>query len=144
MKSLPIGIRGSGTTKTRALRSGPAKRTSRAKTIVLLRPVSAAAHNLDAFERLLWWLFAGSAGAATRATVLKAIRDEPRNAQQLSQSLDLDYTTIRHHLKVLEQNHIVIAEGETYGRLYFLSDSMEAHWSTLEAILEKARRRVRR
>ena len=111
---------------------------------MLLRPALVAAHNLDAFERLLWWLFAGSAGAATRAMVLKAIRDEPRNAQQLSQSLDLDYTTIRHHLKVLEQNHIVIAEGETYGRLYFLSDSMEAHWSALEAILEKARRRARR
>jgi len=141
---LPLAIKESGPTKTRALRSTPTKHASRTKTIVLLRPMSAAAHNLDAFERLLWWLFAGSAGAATRAQVLKAIREEPRNAQQLSQSLDLDYTTIRHHLKVLEQNHIVIAEGETYGRLYFLSDSMEAHWSALEAILEKARRRERR
>jgi len=141
---LPIAIKGSGTTKTRTIRSAPTRQASRTKTIVLLRPTSATAHNLDAFERLLWWLFAGSAGAATRATVLKAIREEPRNAQQLSQSLDLDYTTIRHHLKVLEQNHIVIAEGETYGRLYFLSDSMEAHWSALEAILEKARRREQR
>jgi len=96
---------------------------------------------LDAFERLLWWLFAGSAGAKTRAQVLQAIRQEPRNAQQLSQALGLDYTTVRHHLKVLQQNHIVITEGESYGRMYFLSDSMEAHWNNLQAILDKAKRR---
>ena len=96
---------------------------------------------MDAFERLLWWLFAGSAGAKTRAQVLEAIRQEPRNAQQLSQALGLDYTTVRHHLKVLQQNHIVITEGESYGRMYFLSDAMEAHWNNLQAILDKAKRR---
>jgi len=96
---------------------------------------------LDAFERLLWWLFAGSVGAATRADVLRAIREQPRNAQQLSQALGVDYSTVRHHLRVLEQNHVVVTQGETYGKLYFVSESMEAHWSALEAILEKTRRR---
>jgi len=96
---------------------------------------------VDAFERLLWWLFAGSAGAKTRSLVLNAIKEEPRNAQQLSEALGLDYTTVRHHLKVLEQNRIIVTEGESYGKLYFLSDSMEAHWSNLQAILEKARRK---
>jgi len=110
-------------------------------TILLLRPKSAAFRDLDAFERLLWWLFAGSVGAATRAQVLGAIRREPRNAQQLSQELGLDYTTVRHHLKVLEQNHIVVTEGETYGKLYFVSDAMEAHWPMLEEILEKTNKR---
>jgi DNA-binding transcriptional ArsR family regulator len=99
---------------------------------------------LDAFERLLWWLFAGSAGARTRAEVLNAVKEEPRNAQQLSQALGLDYTTVRHHLKVLEQNRIVITEGDSYGKLYFLSDMMEAHWQQLEAILQRATRRGNR
>jgi len=99
---------------------------------------------LDAFERLLWWLFAGSVGAATRAQVLGAIRQEPRNAQQLSQALGLDYTTVRHHLKVLEQNRIVVTEGETYGKLYFVSDSMEAHWPMLQEILQKTKNRRRK
>jgi len=113
-------------------------------TIALLRPQTAAGRVLDAFERLLWWLFAGSAGAKTRAEVLEAIKEEPRNAQQLSQALGLDYSTVRHHLKVLQQNHIVITEGESYGKMYFLSDAMEAHWGTLQAILEKASRRGQR
>jgi DNA-binding transcriptional ArsR family regulator len=106
-----------------------------------LPPRQSANAAVDAFERLLWWLFAGSTGAKTRSLVLNAIKEEPRNAQQLSEALNLDYTTVRHHLKVLEQNRIVVTEGDSYGKLYFLSESMEAHWPNLLAILEKARRR---
>ncbi len=94
--------------------------------------------SMDSFERLLWWLFAGSAGARTRALVLFNLRDQPKNAQQLSQSLHLDYTTVRHHLRVLEANKIVLAEGEKYGRIYFVSETMESHWQTLEGILKRA------
>lgn len=94
---------------------------------------------MDSFERLLWWLFAGSAGARTRAQVLFSIREQPRNAQQLALQLHLDYTTVRHHLKVLEANKIVLTEGEKYGKIYFISEAMEAHWGKLEEILRKAR-----
>lgn len=92
---------------------------------------------MDAFERLLWWLFAGSTGANTRLQVLRAIREQPRNAQQLSQLLHLDYTTIRHHLGVLEKNRLVLTEGEKYGKLYFVSEVMEANWAKLEDIVSK-------
>lgn len=112
--------------------------------ILLLRPAYDERLALDPFERLLWWLFAGSTGAPTRAEVLKAIRDQPRNAQQLSQALGLDYTTVRHHLKVLADNRIIVTEGDAYGRLYFLSDSMEAHWPALDAILARAGGKRRR
>jgi DNA-binding transcriptional ArsR family regulator len=69
--------------------------------------------------------------------VLNAVREQPRNAQQLSQALSLDYTTIRHHLGVLEKNRLVLTEGDKYGKLYFLSELMEANWGKLEAITEK-------
>ncbi len=92
---------------------------------------------MDAFERLLWWLFAGSTGAKTRLTVLSAIREQPRNAQQLSQALNLDYTTVRHHLQVLEKNNLVLTEGERYGKIYFVSDVMESNWGKLESIMGK-------
>lgn len=92
---------------------------------------------MDSFERLLWWLFAGSAGARTRALVLFSLRKEPRNAQQLSLALHVDYTTVRHHLKVLESNRLVLTEGEKYGKVYFVSENMEAHWDKLEAILKR-------
>ena len=92
---------------------------------------------MDSFERLLWWLFAGSAGARTRALVLLSIRKEPRNAQQLSLALQLDYTTVRHHLRVLESNRLVLTEGGNYGKVYFVSENMETHWDKLETILKR-------
>jgi DNA-binding transcriptional ArsR family regulator len=88
----------------------------------------------DSFERLLWWLFAASAGASTRNLVLSSIRENPRNAQQLSHDLKLDYSTVRHHLRVLETNNLVVAEGEKYGRMYFVSETMESRWDKLETI----------
>lgn len=94
---------------------------------------------MDSFERLLWWLFAGSAGARTRALVLTSIKQEPRNAQQLSIALHVDYTTVRHHLRVLESNRLVLTEGEKYGKVYFVSENMEAHWDKLEAILKRTK-----
>jgi DNA-binding transcriptional ArsR family regulator len=89
---------------------------------------------LDSFERLLWWLFAGSVGAGTRKLVLLSLKDNPRNAQQLSKDLKLDYTTVRHHLRVLEQNNLVVAEGAKYGRVYFVSETMESRWGSMENI----------
>ncbi len=92
---------------------------------------------MDSLERILWWLFAGSAGADTRTRVLRAIREQPRNAQQLAQALGLDYTTVRHHLRVMEKNGLVTTTGDRYGRLYFLSGSMESHWDIFEGILQQ-------
>lgn len=96
---------------------------------------------MDSFERLLWWLFAGSAGASTRKLVLFSIKEKPRNAQQLAVALKLDYTTVRHHLRVLESNRLVLTVGEKYGKVYFVSESMEAHWDKLLEIVQKNRER---
>lgn len=94
---------------------------------------------MDAFERLLWWLFAGSVGARSRRDIVYALREQPRNAQQLSEQLGLDYTTVRHHLSLLEKNRILLTEGEKYGKVYFLSETMDSHWAQLEAILDRTR-----
>lgn len=75
--------------------------------------------------------------------MLFSIKEEPRNAQQLSIALNLDYTTVRHHLKVLESNRLVLTAGEKYGRVYFVSDSMEAHWGKLLEIIQKNRQNQR-
>jgi DNA-binding transcriptional ArsR family regulator len=97
---------------------------------------------VDSFRRMLWWLFLSSAGAPTRTRIVRALRDEPRNAQQLSVALRLDYTTVRHHLGVLSRNRLLETGGDRYGQLYFLSPTLEERWADLEAVT--ARRETRR
>jgi len=95
-----------------------------------------SADALDSVERVLWWLFGSSAGASTRTRLMLAIREKPRNALQLAEALDVDYTTVRHHLRVLAKNGLVTTVGERYGQVYFPSSSMESHWSVFERIAQ--------
>lgn len=53
-------------------------------------------------EGVLWYVFASTRGGENRARILRAVDDQPRNANRLAEELDLDYTTVRHHLGVLE------------------------------------------
>ncbi len=94
---------------------------------------------MDSFSRILWWLFASSAGARTRARVLVAIRAEPRNAQQLATELGIDYTTVRHHLKVLSENRLIEGSGQHYGQVYAVAGPVEARWSEIEQIIRRHR-----
>ena len=79
-------------------------------------------------KNLLWYLIAGTKGGETRGRIIEFLKDTPSNANQLSEKLNLDYKTIRHHLGVLEKNKITTAvnKGE-YGAVYFLSDEMQAN-----------------
>lgn len=102
---------------------------------------TAAGDSVDSVERILWWLFGSSIGATTRVRVLLAIREQPRNAQQLAEALGLDYTTVRHHLRVLGKNGITTTAGERYGQVYFLSPATESHWQIFERIVESVKAR---
>lgn len=58
---------------------------------------------MNAMKRLLWWLLAGSVGGVNRGRLLEELFRTPRNANELSKLLTLDYKTICHHLDVLEK-----------------------------------------
>jgi len=88
-------------------------------------------------KRVLWWLIAGTKGGVNRARMIKALNDRPYNANQLSEVLGLDYKTIRHHLKVLSENNVVTSTGDSYGTMYFLSQTMEENYTLFEEIWEK-------
>ncbi|MFB6188686.1 MAG: winged helix-turn-helix domain-containing protein [Halapricum sp.] len=87
-------------------------------------------------EGVLWQLLASSRGADTRVRLLRAIEDRPRNPNQLADALGMDYTTIRHHLRVLEDNNVVEASSDDYGAVYLLTDQLRVHWDTVEEIFE--------
>jgi DNA-binding transcriptional ArsR family regulator len=91
----------------------------------------------ESIERVLWWLIAGTKGGGTRAIVISALKEMPRNANQLANDLELDYKTIRHHLEVLAKNGIVNATGKGYGTTYFLSSDVNNGYPVFEEIWKK-------
>lgn len=86
-------------------------------------------------EAVLWYVLASSRGGPNRGRILRALDEEPRNANQLAEALDLDYTTIRHHLEVLEKNNVVDSSGNDYGAVYLPTPQCRQHWDTVEEIL---------
>jgi len=54
---------------------------------------------------------------------------------QLADKLELNYKTVRHHLKMLTENNIITSTGKNkYGELYFLSNKMEENYHTFQNI----------
>ncbi len=88
-------------------------------------------------RKLLWWLLAATRGGLNRARILSLLHERPYNTNQLSKALKLDYKTIKHHLRVLEKNNLIVSAGERYGKMYFLSEIMEENYDLFEEILDK-------
>jgi len=85
----------------------------------------------------LWWLIAGTKGGVARGRIILAIKDIPRNANQLAEVLGMDYKSMRQHLKVLEKNKLVVPVGSGYGITYLLSTEMEENFGEFEKIWER-------
>lgn len=90
-------------------------------------------------KRLLWYLIAGTKGGYNRARIIKCLQNRPYNANQLADKLNLDYKTIRHHIRVLEDNKIIVSSGDKYGAVYFISKGMENNLEDFEEIWKSVR-----
>jgi DNA-binding transcriptional ArsR family regulator len=85
-------------------------------------------------EKALWYLLAGTRGAENRVRIVRTLDERPRNANQLAESMGVDYNTVRHHLDMLLEHDVVETGGGDYGTLYFLTDRFERHRETFERI----------
>jgi DNA-binding transcriptional ArsR family regulator len=86
-------------------------------------------------KQILWYLLNGTRGGFTRAQLIDAIRKKPQNANQLAKTLNLDYKTIQHHLRVLTQHRMftIINKGN-YGAMYFIGPELEQHMQLFDDI----------
>lgn len=87
-------------------------------------------------DGVLWYLLASSRGGDTRAQLLRVLDERPRNANELAEELDVDYTTVRHHVDVLMENNVLEKSGDEYGAVYLFTDQAEANRDTLEEVLD--------
>jgi DNA-binding transcriptional ArsR family regulator len=65
-------------------------------------------------KKILWWLIAGTKGGVNRARIINVLEQRPYNAHKLAEKLELDYKTVRHHIKILEDNNVITSSGEKY------------------------------
>jgi len=49
---------------------------------------------------MLWWLILGTRGGLNRAKIIKKLKDQPYNSNQLAEELNVNYRTITHHIKI--------------------------------------------
>jgi len=61
------------------------------------------------------------------------------NANQLADTLRMDYKTVRHHLGVLLKNRLILGEGEGYGTMYFLAPELELEYDEFAKIWDRIR-----
>jgi DNA-binding transcriptional ArsR family regulator len=82
-----------------------------------------------AFKRIMVYLFVGMRGGQNRARIVELLKKEPCNANKISETLGLDYKTVRHHLRLLEENGVIVASAhEAYGAVYFLTVYFEKYF----------------
>jgi len=88
-----------------------------------------------AFKRMLMYLLVGTKGGPNRLQIIDLIKDEPMNANKIGERLKLDYKTIQHHLKVLQENNVVVTSASgSYGAMYFLTPFMERNLTLVDEI----------
>ena len=76
-------------------------------------------------KNVCYWLIANSLGGYNRGRILVELFNKPQNANELSINLNIEYKTVRYHLKVLEENKLITSVGGGYGKTYFPSEELE-------------------
>ncbi len=77
------------------------------------------------FERQLGKLFdfvvGGTRGGPMRLRILEEISRKPRNTNEISKAIGIDYKTAEYHLRVLKENGLVTESGSSYGSKFSVS-----------------------
>lgn len=89
-------------------------------------------------KNLIWFVFAGTRGGETRARIVSSLLSKPKNSNQISKDLKLDYKTVQHHLKVLTKNKLLDVQNKNnYGAVFFPSTILKENLSTFKEIWER-------
>jgi predicted transcriptional regulator len=88
-------------------------------------------------KEMFWQLFGKFRGTETRIKIMHVLRDIPRNTNQLSLDVKVDYKCIQHHLKKLEQNNVVTKIGNGYSTMYYVSSLFESNQELFNEIITK-------
>ncbi len=87
------------------------------------------------FKRMMVYIFVGTRGGQNRVKIVEMLKGEPANPNKISEKLGLDYKTVQHHLRLLEQNEVIVASAKgSYGAVYFLTPYFEKYFDSIRAM----------
>jgi DNA-binding transcriptional ArsR family regulator len=90
------------------------------------------------FKRIMVYLFIGTRGGQNRAKIVELLHLEPANSNRVSEKLGLDYKTVQHHVKLLEENGVIVSNAKgTYGAMYFLTPYFERYFDSVRTMWAK-------
>lgn len=88
-------------------------------------------------EKALWYLLTATRGGENRLRIIRALFEQPKNANELAEELDVNYKTVRHHLDTLEEHGLVESGEQQYAKLHFLTDQFRRHRGRFEEIAQQ-------
>lgn len=91
--------------------------------------------SFESLKHLLWWVFVGTRGGPMRKKIMLSLLNSPANANQLAERLGVNYRTILHHIRILEENGLVKSEGPKYGKVYFPTDLISENMEVFNSVL---------
>ncbi len=86
---------------------------------------------------LFWILFGSTRGAPVRTKIVKLLRKQPYNTNQLYQELSLDYKAVKHHMDILEKNNLIDKLNVAHISTYFFSPLFEENRTVFDEIESK-------
>ncbi len=93
--------------------------------------------NNQPIQQLFTKLIRKTRGGKMRLQIIEALKENPRNTNQLATRLKKSYKTIQYHIAVLEKNRLVTAVGDNYATTYFLSQPMEDNYQIFQEMTNK-------
>ena len=92
-----------------------------------------------AFKRVMMFLFLATKGGGNRIRIVRLLKHEALNVNKIGERLALDYKTVQHHLRILEEHDVVVSSSPkgTYGAIYFLSQYFERQMAPIEEMWVK-------
>ena len=103
---------------------------------ITVKSITTSAH--PELKKVFWSLFVSTRGATNRVKIMSLLRNRPSNPNQLSKNIEIDYKCTSHHLKALEENHLVEKLQGGGITTFFVSPLFEENQKMFDEILAVA------